>query len=80
MQGQLIIMVLIQIGGMGVDHSSFCHCNSFGEKDRSDAEKYDAGINFRDTGRRNCKADRIYSAGDAGDRASRSNLHGACIL
>ena len=60
MFGQGIILFLIQIGGMGVVTVAVAIVSCIRKKDWIDAEKYYAGGNFSSSGRRHCKADKIY--------------------
>ena len=58
--GQAVILMLIQIGGMGVITVGLAIIRASGRKNRSVAAQYDAGIYLRTAGRRYCKADRLY--------------------
>ncbi len=78
--GQAVILVLIQIGGMGVVTVSGICRNHFGEKDRTDAAKYDAGSNFRTADGRNHPSDGLYHTIGHPDRADRRCRAGHGIL
>ena len=58
--GQVVILMLIQIGGMGVITVGLAIIRASGRKNRSVATQYDAGIHLRTAGRRYCEADRLY--------------------
>lgn len=57
--GQVVILMLIQIGGMGVITVGLAII-SIRAENRSVAAQYDAGIHLRTAGRRYCEADRLY--------------------
>ena len=56
--GQSVILLLIQIGGLGV--VTIAVSIAFREKNFPDAAKHDAGCDFCPEGRRNCAPDAFY--------------------
>lgn len=58
--GQAVILMLIQIGGMGGYHRCRGNFYCIGKEDQSETAQHDAGSHIGPSGRRYCKADRVY--------------------
>ena len=58
--GQGVILLLIQIGGMGIITICYCDCCCFWTQNRVDAAKYHAGGNFGSNGGGDCTENTIY--------------------
>ena len=65
--GQLVILLLIQIGGMGGYYRSRILCNDFRTEDFFDAAQYHARGDFWTKGRGNRSPDWLYRQGNIGD-------------
>ena len=77
--GQFVILLLIQIGGMGYYRSRIL-CNAFRAEDFFDAAQYHAGGDFSAKGRRNRSPDWLYRQGDTGDGTAVCSRDGAGVL
>ena len=65
--GQVVILALIQIGGLGVVTRSSIVCAFVRAKNLSDAAQHHAGCNFSTKGRRNRPSDTLHPARDVSD-------------
>ena len=80
MFGQAVILLLIQIGGLGVITIAVAFAMLSGKKDFADAEKRYAERDFSTAGGRYRKTDPFYPGWDISDRNNRSSGYDAIVL
>lgn len=78
--GQTVILLLIQIGGLGVVTVAALFRYAVRQKNIADAAQYHAGCHLCPEGRRDRPPDSFYCAGNFFDRAYRDDRHAADIL
>lgn len=71
--GQVIILLLIQIGGLGVVTVAVSIATIARQEDRTDAEKYHAGSNRSSENGRDCEDDYFYLKNLVSDRTDRGS-------
>ena len=78
--GQMIILVLIQIGGLGVITVAASFALLSGRKNLPDAAQHHARCNFCAKGRRNRPSDTVHLARNVFDRTAGRTGHAAGVL